>query len=73
MFSFKGNYTTLAPNALQLRSTLSLIAESVRQKKLQRQYKIYGLQNITNSKDDGKALIGAIKQWTQFKGLIQVI
>ncbi|XP_039966882.1 peptidoglycan recognition protein 1-like [Bactrocera tryoni] len=73
VIAFIGNYTTLAPNALQLRSTLSLIAESVRQKKLQRQYKIYGLQNLTNSEVDGKALFGAISQWTQYKGLIQVL
>ncbi|XP_011195964.2 peptidoglycan recognition protein 1 isoform X2 [Zeugodacus cucurbitae] len=73
VIAFIGNYTTLAPSALQLRSTLSLIAESVRQKKLQRQYKIYGLQNLTNSEDDGKALFSAISQWTQFEGLIQVL
>nr|XP_014100311.2 peptidoglycan-recognition protein SC2 isoform X2 [Bactrocera oleae] len=72
VIAFIGNYTTLAPNALQLRSTLSLIAESVRQKKLQSQYKIYGLQNLTNSEVDGKALFDSISQWTQFKGLIQV-
>ncbi|XP_053953244.1 peptidoglycan-recognition protein SD [Anastrepha ludens] len=70
VIAFIGNYTILAPSSLQLRSAVSLIAESVRRKKLQSQYKIFGLRNLTNGQNDGKALFGAIGQWQQFAGLI---
>ncbi|XP_036338089.1 uncharacterized protein LOC118747958 [Rhagoletis pomonella] len=73
VIAFIGNYTISAPNAMQLRSALSLIAESVRQKKLQRKYKIFGLQNSSDAYNDGKALFGAIGQWKQFDGLLEVI
>ncbi|XP_067646261.1 peptidoglycan recognition protein [Eurosta solidaginis] len=66
-----GNYTTLAPSAIQLHSILSLITESVRLKKLQRHYKIYGLQNMRNNQTDGVALFKAIGQLKHFVGLLQ--
>ncbi|CAD7002421.1 unnamed protein product [Ceratitis capitata] len=73
VIAFIGNYTNMAPSALQLHSALSLIAESVRLKKLQRQYKIYGLRNLTNSQNDGEALFGEIRQWAQYGGLLHVL
>ncbi|XP_012157241.1 peptidoglycan-recognition protein LD isoform X1 [Ceratitis capitata] len=73
VIAFIGNYTNMAPSTLQLHSALSLIAESVRLKKLQRQYKIYGLRNLTNSQNDGEALFGEIRQWAQYGGLLHVL
>ncbi|XP_037930746.1 peptidoglycan-recognition protein 3-like [Teleopsis dalmanni] len=67
-----GSYTNTAPSPLQLQSAYSLIKESIRRKKLQRQYQIYGIRNLTISETDGEALFRHTAKWPRFDTLLHI-
>jgi len=60
------------PNAISLQSALSLLKESVRRKKLQQNYRIFGIRNVTAHDNDAEALFRFVINWPHFEKILNV-
>lgn len=67
-----GNFTSSAPHSDQLGEAKSFISESILRNRLQEQYILVGLRNLTRSNNDGDRLFKELGSWQNYYSTIGV-
>lgn len=68
VFAFVGDFSKKLPSKCQLHIAQSLLWESLRRLKLQPNYRLYVLRNVTRSLGDAEALQHRLKHWSYYAG-----
>lgn len=68
VFGFVGDFSRKLPSSCQLHMAQSLLWESLRRLKLQPDYRLYVLRNVTRSLADAEALHHLLKYWPSYEG-----
>lgn len=55
-----------SPTERQLKNANSLIEEMRRRQKINHNFKVFGVQNLTNSMHEGKEIIREISKWKRY-------
>uniref|UniRef100_A0A1L8E3G7 Putative peptidoglycan recognition protein n=1 Tax=Nyssomyia neivai TaxID=330878 RepID=A0A1L8E3G7_9DIPT len=66
-----GNFTGIIPKRHQLEETHALINEAIHRGKLKHNYGIYVVRNTTEHPHDGQAMIDAVKNWANWRHVIE--
>ncbi|KAH8415626.1 hypothetical protein KR222_006795, partial [Zaprionus bogoriensis] len=68
VLAFVGDFSRRQPSSCQLQLAQALLWESLRRGKLQSNYRLYALRNVTRSARDADALQHQLKRWPLYAG-----
>jgi len=68
VLAFVGDFTVKLPSSCQLEMAEGLLKELQRRKKLQPEYKLYALRNVSRGELDADALQHQLRHWARYAG-----